>query len=102
MTEIEFKPIIEIASSYKYARREALLFEYRIGKGKLIVCSMNLPDSDLGAKYLKGEIIDYAASDKFNPEIALTAEQFYKLTHAKPVVVIENTNEAFNANDITM
>ncbi len=102
MTEIEFKPIIEIASSYKYARREALLFEYKIGKGKLIVCSMNLPESDLGAKYLKGEIINYATSDKFNPEITLNSEQFYKLTHAKPVVVIENTNEAFNANDITM
>ncbi len=102
MTEIDFKPIIEIASSYKYARREALLFEYRVGKGKLLVCSLNLPDSDLGAKYLKSSIISYADSDKFNPEISLTKEQLYKLCHAKPVVVIENTNEAFNANDITM
>ena len=102
LTEIEYKPIIEIASSYKYARREALIVEYKIGKGKLLVCTLNLPKEDNGANYLASCIINYAQSDKFNPEITLTDEQFYKLCHAKPVVVIENTNEAFNANDITM
>ena len=63
---------------------------------------MNLPENDAGARYLKSSIISYVKGDKFNPEIELTDEQFYKLCHAKPVVVIENTNEAFNANDVTM
>lgn len=102
LTEIEYSPVIEIASTYKYARREALMFEYKVGKGKLFVCSLNLPENDAGARYLKSSIISYVKGDKFNPEIELTDEQFYKLCHAKPVVVIENTNEAFNANDVTM
>ena len=102
LTEIEYKPIIEIASSYKYARREGVMFEYKVGKGKLFVCSLNLPEFDNGAKYLKSAILNYALSEKFDPQIALTDEQLYKLCHLEPVVVIENTNEAFNANDITM
>lgn len=102
LTDIEYKPIIEIASSYKYARREALMVEYKVGKGKLFICTLNLPNDDNGANYLKSSIINYALSEKFDPEIALTSEQFYKLCHSEPVVVIENTNEAFNANDITM
>ena len=102
LVEIPYKPIIEIASSYKYARREAVLFEYSVDKGKLLVCTLNLSSDDVGAKWLKNRIISYFNSEEFNPQISLTNEQFNKLCHGKPVCVIENTNEAYNANDITM
>jgi hypothetical protein len=100
-TSIPYKPIIEIASSYKYARREALLFEYQIANGKLIVCTLNLPQEDCGARYLKDSIINYAMSD-FAPEIKISVADLYKICHGEKICVIENTNEAFNANDITM
>ncbi len=100
-TDIAYKPIIEIASSYKYARREALLFEYKIAKGKLLVCTLNLPEADACARYLKNSIIKYAMSD-FKPEIEISVADLYKICHGKKICVIENTNEAFNANDITM
>lgn len=102
LIEIPYSPIIEIASSYKYARREAVLFEYAVGKGKLLVCTLNLGSDDYGAKWLKNRIIEYFNGKDFAPKISLTDEQFYKLCHGKPVCVIENTNEAYNANDITM
>ncbi len=102
LTEVPYEPIIEIASSYKYARREALVFEYKVGNAKLFVCTMNLPEDDAGARWFKANVLSYVQSDKFNPEITLTEEQLYKICHVKPICVIENTNEAFNANDITM
>lgn len=100
-TNIAYKPIIEIASSYKYARREALLFEYAIANGRLLVCTLNLPNEDVGARYLKGSIIKYAMAD-FKPEIEISIADLYKICHGEKICVIENTNEAFNANDITM
>ena len=78
------------------------MFEYKVGEGKLFVCTLNLPETDIGARYLKSIILSYVMSDEFNPSIAVTEQDLYKICHAKPVCVIENTNEAFNANDITM
>lgn len=102
LTDVAYQPIIEIASSYKYARREALVFEYKVGDARLFVCTLNLPEEDAGARWFKSNVLSYVQSDKFNPEITLTEEQLYKICHVKPICVIENTNEAFNANDITM
>lgn len=102
LVEIPFKPIIEIASCYKYARREALMFEYKIGNGKLLVCSLGFAEKDVGAVWLKNRILSYFNSEEFNPQISITENQLYKICHGKPVFVIENANKAFNANDITM
>ncbi len=99
--DLPFAPIIEIASSYKYARKEALMFEYSIGKAKLFVCTLNLPENDPAARYLKYSIYKYLSSE-FNPEQEITYLQLDSLCHTEPVCVIENTNEANNANDITM
>ncbi len=100
--DIDYEPIIEIASSYKYARRESVMFEYKVGEGKLFVCTLNLPETDMGARYLKSIILSYVMSDEFDPAIKVTAADLYKICHGKPICVIENTNEAFNANDVTM
>ena len=100
--EIPFTPIIEIASTYKNARREALMFEYRIGAGKLFVCSLNLPENDFGARYLKKLILNYTASDKFMPEEFLSVDQLKTLCKDKLSISTRNENVAQNANDITM
>ena len=78
------------------------MFEYKVGDARLFVCTLNLPEEDAGARWFKSNVLSYVQSDKFNPEITLTEEQLYKICHVKPICVIENTNEAFNANDITM
>ncbi len=98
----EYEPIIEIASSYKYARREALIFEYKVAKGKLFVCTLNLPETDCGASFLRSKIIEYVNSVAFNPKVSLSIDEVHKLCNQEPVFVIENANEACNVNDVTM
>ena len=95
------RPIIDLASTYKNAHKEAVLFEYAVGKGKLLVCTLNLPDTDPGACWLKGRMLSYAMSEDFLPEEQLTAAELTGLWTAR-VVEGKNTNEAQNQNDITM
>ena len=99
--DLPFRPIIEIASSYKYARKEAVMFEYQGGGGKLIVCSLNLSDTDIGARWLKYVIYNYLEKE-FCPSEQISFDELRALCNTEQVCVIENTNEANNANDITM
>ena len=41
---LPFAPIVEIATSYKNARREALVFEYRVGRGRLLCTTLSLKE----------------------------------------------------------
>lgn len=96
------RPIIDIASSYKNARREAMLFEYRVGSGRLLVCTLRLTEEDPGALWLKNRIVQYAVSEDFRPEQTLTVAQLAVLCSAETVAAEENENQAMNKNDITM
>ena len=98
---LPFNPIIEIATSYKNAHRESLLFEYAVGEGKLLVCPMNVNKALPEAEWLKAEIESYAASDEFDPQIKLTPAELSSIINHKTIKSEENTNLAFNKNDIT-
>lgn len=95
------KPIIDIATSYKNAKREALLFEYRIEKGKLLVCTLNLDENDPAASYLKEQILSYAKSDRFDPAVSLTAQSLTRICTENSEMDDEDSNRAVNKNDIT-
>ncbi|MBQ7381221.1 MAG: hypothetical protein IJW69_03970, partial [Clostridia bacterium] len=96
------RPIIDIATTYKNARREAMLFEYNVGAGKLLVCSLNLNEEDCGAAWLKERIVSYAMSEDFNPAQTLTADELTALCSLPSPQISTNANEAQNQNDITM
>lgn len=102
ITSMPHRPIIDIATSYKNAHREALLFEYSVGKGKLIVCTLNLDDSDRGAAWLKSAIVDYAMSDRFEPKDKISAAELVEICSSKVLENGVNVNAAQNKNDITM
>ncbi|MBR5446761.1 MAG: hypothetical protein IKV57_11595, partial [Clostridia bacterium] len=102
LPEMPHNPILDIASAYKNVRREAMLAEYRVGRGKLLVCSLRLTESDPAARWLKNRILAYAAGEQFRPAQSLTEMQFAALCKASPVAAEKNTNEAMNKNDITM
>ena len=99
---IPHRPIVDIASSYKNAHREAMLFEYGVGEGKLLVCTLNLDNSDPGALWLSERIKEYAMSDAFDPRDTITAAELYDLCSAESVKDGKNENAAQNKNDITM
>ena len=67
----EFEPIVQPIDTWFLNRRLAMLFEAQIGKGKLMVCSVDLEqnlDQRIVAKHLKNSILNYMVSDAFNPE----------------------------------
>lgn len=70
-------PSVKLIDTWFKNRRLALLFEANIGKGKLMVCSMDLlhdHNSRPAARQLYYSIIRYMQRDIFNPKVSLSAE----------------------------
>ncbi len=101
LPDIPFAPAVEMASTYKNARREAALFSYRVGTGKLLVCTLHMGEDDPAAAWLRARILNHVTETAFAP-LALSWDNFYALLKTKPVKVTQNTNLAENKNDITM
>jgi hypothetical protein len=74
-----FDPIIEVASSYKNIRKQAVLFECRVGAGRLLVCSLQLPAADPAAAYLRGCLLTYAAGGDFQPRTEISPDRLATL-----------------------
>ena len=97
---VPFDPIVDIASAQKCIIRQAGLFEYRVGKGRLLVCSFNFDAKDPAAAWLRAKLIAYAGSDRFEPELALSPEQLDAVISA-PLLSGQrrDPNRARNPND---
>lgn len=67
----EFRPLVYIIDDWFENRKLGMLFEGKVGKGKLMVCSADL-DTDLenrlSAVQFKQSLLEYMASDGFNPQ----------------------------------
>jgi len=72
------QPIVQIVPDWNNPRREALLFECKIGKGRLLICSSDL-STDIknrtAARQLRKSLLKYAAGKTFNPRIKMTLDQ---------------------------
>jgi hypothetical protein len=99
--DIPHNPIIDIASTYKNAHREAMLFEYGVGEGRLLVCTLNLKDSDPYAAYLREKILEYAIGSEFVPKDRISLSALSAILGSEKILVEANANEAQNKNDIT-
>jgi len=77
--DIPFAPIVEVASNYKTVKKQACMFEFEVGSGKLFVCSLNLNSSDPASVWLKHTIIKYATSANFNPKEKVDLKTIKKL-----------------------
>jgi len=77
---LAFDPIIEVMSSFKLMRKQAALFETRVGRGRLLVCTLHLDPADPAAAYLRHTMLAYAASDAFAPRTAADAAALLALT----------------------
>ena len=96
---VPFDPIIEVASSHKFAIPQSILFEFQALGGRLLVCGFHFSDSDPAAKWLKAQLIRYAQSDAFDPVHTLHEAQLNALISGKVVKAAEITNIALNPND---
>ncbi|MDB4583372.1 beta-glucuronidase [Draconibacterium sp.] len=75
---VELKPIVRIIDDWVTNRRLALLFEAKVGKGKILISGVDLAgnlNGRLEAQQLKTSLLNYMEGDQFNPEVELTTEQ---------------------------
>jgi len=69
---IPFEPILELVSTYKDILKQAGIFEFKVGSGNLLVCTLNIKKDDPAAMYLFEQMIRYALSNYFQPESIVT------------------------------
>ncbi len=98
---VPFDPMIEVASTHKFAIRQAAMFEFRALNGKLLVCGFRFPETDPAACWLKNRLIAYAGSEEFQPKHSIDAEQLRALANCAVAHVAKNNNFAMNPNDKT-
>ena len=71
-----YKPIVQVIDNVERNHRLGLVFEFAVGKGKLLVCCSDL-ESTLeypeGRQFYKA-VLDYMRSDDFQPSVSLDTE----------------------------
>lgn len=75
------QPLIQVLDSFSTVRTMGLLYEAKVGEGKLMVSSMGLDQQQATypeIRALRNSIIDYMNSEEFNPDYELSVEQVQK------------------------
>ncbi|HEX3728903.1 MAG TPA: hypothetical protein VHV47_03805, partial [Opitutaceae bacterium] len=77
----ELVPIVAAIDDWNRNWRLGVIFECRIGTGRLLVSAVDLDRADPGieTRQLRRSLLDYAASDRFQPKVELTAEAAARL-----------------------
>jgi hypothetical protein len=78
----QLRPTVQVIDDWVTARKLALVFEARVGAGKLLVCSIDLnkdPEHNPVAAQMLHSLLDYMAGPKFKPVVRLTPEQAKQL-----------------------
>jgi len=73
----ELRPLIQPIDTWFENRRLALAFEIKIGKGRLMVCSIDMKDKIEErpvTKQLLISMLKYMNSNSFNPKVELGIE----------------------------
>ncbi|MGA2328805.1 MAG: sugar-binding domain-containing protein [Bryobacteraceae bacterium] len=68
-----YRPLVQVIDNYERAHKLGALFEARVGPGKLVVCSIDLPklQDHPEARQLLHSLLNYMSSGLFAPPIAL-------------------------------
>ncbi|MEQ8582607.1 MAG: glycoside hydrolase family 2 TIM barrel-domain containing protein [Marinoscillum sp.] len=80
----DLKPIVRIIDDWFENRDLGLLFEVQVGKGKLLVSSVdlkNLGSDQLPSRQMLKSLIAYMASDAFQPEVKVNLMTIENLTN---------------------
>jgi hypothetical protein len=78
----KLKPIVRVIDDWFTNRRLGLVFEAKVGPGKLLICGIDL-QKDLAsrpvAKQLRHSLLKYMQSDDFKPQVNLTPDSIKAL-----------------------
>jgi hypothetical protein len=95
-TPEDYRPLVQVVDNIERNHKLGLIFEFSVGKGRLLVCMSNLKaiqDKPEG-RQLFSTILKYMSSDKFNPSHSITREEltllFTKRISAKKIGGVKN------------
>ncbi|WP_141501138.1 sugar-binding domain-containing protein [Paenibacillus luteus] len=101
--ELPFNPIVQVIPNFYHNRKLTNLTEYRVGKGKLIICGINI-EEDLAnrpaAAQLRSSLIAYIARDDFAPEVTLDMKGLRKLLKKKEPHEGDGANQAIAGREL--
>jgi hypothetical protein len=76
------RPTVQVIDDWFTNRRLGLVFEARVGRGRLLVCSVDL-ENDLAAdpvrRQFRRSLLEYLAGPRFRPRTPVTLEQLRHL-----------------------
>jgi hypothetical protein len=71
-TPKEYKPIVQVVDDFHRNNKEGAIFEFKVGKGKLLVCGLDIATNESPvAKQLKYSLMEYMKSTAFNPNLSV-------------------------------
>lgn len=81
-TPPDYRPIVQVIDNPGRNAKLGLIFQTRVGKGKLLVCAMDLEKDQNKrpeARQLEQSLLNYMAGDKFSPRYQLSIKLLKKL-----------------------
>jgi hypothetical protein len=81
-TPADYRPIVMVIDNFARNHKLGMIFEARVGTGRLLVCGIDLPgmaEKYPAARQLLASLQRYAGSDKFARPSALTVETLDKI-----------------------
>ena len=79
----QFVPLVMPVIDFHKPTFAGMIFEVAFGQGKLLVCGVDLSSPRPEARQLRHSLVEYAASEQFNPQENVT-EQWLKATLMPP------------------
>ena len=77
----DYRPIVQVIDNIGRNHKLGLIFEFKIGSGRILVCASNLPaiTEKPEARQMFASILNYMLSDKFAPETKISQEELKEL-----------------------
>lgn len=104
-TRSEYRPLVQVVDNIERNHKLGLVFEFAVGKGKILVCMTNLraiADMPEG-RHFRTSLLRYVKSDAFRPVEQLTWEELNALFHAdinqRMIIGVKNESDYTIGND---
>jgi hypothetical protein len=78
----ELKPTVQVIDDWVTNRKLGLVFEAKVGSGRLMVCSIDLKterERNPVARQMRHSLLEYMAGRQFKPAVTLTPSQVRNL-----------------------
>ena len=81
------RPIVQVIDNFRDNQRLAMVFEVKVGEGRLLVCSADITknlESRPVASQLRYSLLQYMSSGTFNPDVPASEDDLDKVLLANP------------------